>query len=75
MKTFDQFINESEKPERSEHSWPTRRNKRTGGWFWANSISGGHADAASADRHYVNSMKKLKDTKVHIDDLKPGDRK
>lgn len=64
---------DADKPERSEHSWPTRRNKQ-GGWHWANSISGGHASAEAADRHYVNSMKKLSNTKVHIDDIKPGDR-
>lgn len=64
---------DSDKPERTEHSWPTRRNKQ-GGWHWANSLSGGHASAEAADRHYVNSMKKMSNTKVHIDDIKPGDR-
>lgn len=64
---------DNDKPERSEHSWPTRRNKQ-GGWHWANSLTGGHASAEAADRHYVNSMKKMSNTKVHIDDIKPGDR-
>ena len=73
MKSFKNFLNE-EKPPRTEHSWPTRRNK-TGGWHWANSFGGGHESSEASDRHYVVSQKKLKGEKVDLADLKPGDRK
>ena len=73
MKTLKEFLNESEKPARTEHSWPTRRNK-TGGWFWANSHTGGHESSEAADRHAVAMDHKMKNTKVPLDMLKPGDK-
>lgn len=64
---------DNDKPERSEHSWPTRRNKQ-GGWHWANSHSGGHASKEAADRHAMAMDMKMKNTKVPLDMLKPGDK-
>lgn len=63
-------LSENEKPERSKHSWPVRRNKK-GGWFWANSFKGGFSNSKEADEHAVKTMIKNKNTKVKVSDLAP----
>lgn len=83
-KDLDQFRNrlgamykkleeaKANKPARSEHSWPTKLNKKTGKWSWANSFTGGHASAEDADRHAKMTIEKNKKTKVKLSSLKPG---
>jgi hypothetical protein len=61
----------SGKPPRSEHSWPTSLDKKTGKWMWANAFKGGHESAEAANKHAKEMIEKNKKTKVNLSDLKP----
>lgn len=68
-------LDEANKPERGENSWPTRRDRKTGEWGWANSFKSGHKSKEAAEHHAKVEMEKGKRTKVKLSDLKPGMKK